>query len=123
MKIAEVMGTVVDALGAEWFNVKTALERSVGFHDDALHVIVGVLAQLVLAAALRSSVSRLAPWLIVLALELVNEWSDFRFDLWPEAERSAQVGEAVKDVLLTMALPTVLLILARKFPRLLGKGS
>lgn len=109
-----------DGLGAGWFSLKTLLERTIAFHDDALHVIVGVLLQFVAAALLRRPVSRAAPWLAVLVLELANEASDFRHELWPPPERSAQMGEGLKDILLTMFLPTVLVLVARRFPGLLG---
>jgi hypothetical protein len=122
MRLLDLPALILDRLGAEWFTVKHVIERSFAFHDDALHVIAGVVLQLVLAFVLRSTVSRFAPWLIVLALELANEWGDVRFDLWPEAERSAQVGEGVKDVLLTMALPTLLLLVSRYRPGLFSRG-
>ena len=111
----------LDRLGAGWFNVKTAIEHSIAFHDDALHVIVGVLLQFAVAAVLRRPISGPLPWLAVLVLELINEASDLRWELWPKAERSMQIGEGVKDVLLTMLIPSLLLLIARKFPRLLGK--
>ena len=111
---------VLDWAGAGWFDAKMAVERSVAFNDDALHVMAGVLLQMTAAAVLRTRISRMPPWLIVLALELINEWSDFRFELWPEAMLSAQIGESAKDVFLTMALPTLLAVTAKKFPHLLS---
>ncbi len=105
----------------EWFDLKTLAERSVSFHDDALHVMVGVLLQLLIAAVLRSSASRIGPWLCVLALELANEAGDLHYDLWPANARSSQFGEGLKDVLLTLFLPTVLLIVSRRFPTVLGR--
>lgn len=109
----------LDSIGAAWFDWKTALERSVAFHDDAMHVLAGVILQLAAAVLLRTSLARAGPWLAVLALELLNEWSDLRQDLWPPNARSAQVGEGIKDLLLTLALPTLLLAIARWHPRLL----
>ena len=113
----------VDRLGASWFEWKMVLEHSVAFHDDALHVIAGVIVQLAAAAVLRLSLARLGPWFVVLALELLNEWSDLRWELWPLPQRSAQLGEGLKDIVLTMALPTVLLLLTRFYPRLFGMSG
>jgi hypothetical protein len=108
----------VDHLGASWVEWKTVLEHSIAFHDDALHVIVGVIVQLAAAWVLRRALAELGPWLVVLALELLNEWRDLAWDLWPAPLRSAQVGEGFKDLLLTMGLPTLLMLLARFSPRL-----
>lgn len=107
----------IQTAAGKWFDVKTYIERSVAFSDDVLHVLAGVFIQLIAAALLRSSVGRWRPWLIVLALELLNEWSDFHVDHWPDL--GMQLGESTKDVVLTMALPTVLLIVSRRWPRLL----
>ena len=105
------------AAAGQWFDVKMYVERSIAFSDDVLHMSAGVFLQLIAAALLRTSVARWRPWLIVLALELLNEWSDFHVDNWPDL--GMQLGESTKDVLLTMALPTVLVVVARKLPKLL----
>jgi hypothetical protein len=73
--------------------------------------------QLAFAALLRTSIARPLPWLIVLALELANEWTDLTVDVWPN--RSDQIAGSVTDVLLTMVLPTLLLLAARYCPGLL----
>jgi hypothetical protein len=119
MQVLQWLNVVLDRAGAGWFDIKMMAERSILFHDDALHVLAGTALQLSAALILRTSISRLWPWLIVLALELLNEFSDFRYDVWPRDMLSAQIGESVKDVLLTMALPTVLLLVARRLPRVL----
>ena len=54
---------------------------------------------------------------MVLTLEMANEWSDLYTEAWPQ--HAMQWGESAKDVLLTKALPTLLLLLARCRPRLL----
>lgn len=83
---------------------------------DSLHVVAGVVLQLLAAAFLRRPVSHRAPWLCVLALELLNEISDLWVETWPLP--AMQWGEGVKDILLTMTLPTLLLLLARHRPGL-----
>jgi hypothetical protein len=104
-------------LGLGWFDLKMLLERSLAFDSDALHVASGVVVQLLTAALLRSSVGRIGPWLAVLALELANEAVDLWVEVWPDP--AMQWGEGLKDVLLTLALPTLLLVVSRKWPDLL----
>ncbi|PLK26524.1 hypothetical protein [Novosphingobium sp. TH158] len=105
------------------YSAKMFVERSVAFHNDALHVIVGLLIALVAAALLRSSLARWRPWLVVLALELLNEANDYLVETWPN-EVAQQFGEIAKDIVLTMALPTLMLVIARRWPNLLaGDGS
>lgn len=79
-------------------------------------MLAGVLIQLALAAALRRSCASWWPWLAVLVLELGNEWVDLAIERWPVP--AEQYGEGMKDLLLTMALPSLLLLLARLRPGL-----
>ncbi len=101
----------------QWFTIKTWIESSIAFSPKALHPIVGVSLQLAFAALLRTSIAKPAPWLIVLALELANEWTDLTVDVWPN--RSDQIAGSITDVMLTMILPTMLLLAARYYPNLL----
>jgi hypothetical protein len=103
------------ALAIDWYQAKTFIEHAISFSHDALHVLVGVVVQLVIAALLRRSLRSIWPWLIVLALELGNEWVDLAIERWPVP--AEQYGEGMKDILLTMALPTLLLLVARFRPR------
>lgn len=84
---------------------------------DALHVIVGVALQVGAAALFRVSIASWRPWLAVLALELLNEGVDLYVERWPSP--GMQVGEGFKDLLLTMVLPTLLMLSARTRPALL----
>jgi diacylglycerol kinase len=105
----------------DWYQIKLLVEHSSGVSMDALHVIVGVCAQLLVAAVCRTSVGRWLPWLAVLAIEIINEANDFRIDIWPDW--GMQWGEAAKDVALTMALPTLLMIAVRLKPKLFASSS
>ena len=113
--------TLLTAWGVDWVQFKLFVSHACNISNDAMHVFVGVFAQLVLAAVFRSSLARIWPWAAVLAIELVNEWSDLHVEKWPSP--GMQWGEGAKDLLLTMALPTVLLALARWKPGLLGAGK
>jgi hypothetical protein len=108
-------------LGLGWFDLKMLFERSVAFESDGLHVLAGVMLQLLAAMLLRSSIARWRPWLIVLALTVANEAVDLWVEQWPAAEFSAQWGESVKDVILTLALPALLLVAARRRPKLFAQ--
>lgn len=94
-----------------WYEIKTFLEHSSGFSMDALHVVAGVCIQLIIAAAFRTGVRSPIPWLVVLGLELANEWNDLHVETWPD--RPMQYGEGMKDIILTMLLPTIILLVAR----------
>ncbi|MFM5907215.1 MAG: hypothetical protein ACKOPO_06485 [Novosphingobium sp.] len=100
------------------FAAKMFIERSIAFHNDALHAMAGVVLALLAAAVLRRSVAHALPWLVVLVIELVNEANDYFFEPWPN-DVARQFGEIAKDIGLTMALPTLLLIVARLWPQLL----
>lgn len=91
---------------------KLLFERSIGFSDDAVHIFVGVLIQLAAAAVLRSSIARAGPLLTVVVLELANEILDIRHEVWPSA--SMQLGESIKDMSLTLALPITLFVISRR---------
>ncbi|HZF44923.1 MAG TPA: hypothetical protein VEZ26_01200 [Sphingomonadaceae bacterium] len=109
----------LSAVEAWWGDSKTLVEHSVGFSHDALHVLAGPCIQLLTAAILRTSIRSPWPWFVVLLLELANEWHDLRAEHWPDPQM--QWGEGVKDVILTMALPTLLLALGRFAPSLFGQ--
>jgi hypothetical protein len=97
-----------------WIESKTYVEQSVSFSSDSLHVLGGVLVQMGAAVILKRPLSSLGPWLIAFALISLNEFIDVQIPQWPDA--ATQFGESTKDMALTLALPTVLLFAARRFP-------
>ena len=103
----------------DWYQIKIALSVATGISQDAMHVIVGVAFQLLLAAVLRIRISHWLPWLVVFALAALNEWSDLNLEIWPN--RAEQWGETLKDLAVTMALPTLLMALSRWAPRLFAR--
>jgi hypothetical protein len=94
-----------------WYQVKLFIEHASGISMDALHILVGFVLFLLAALLLRTGVASLRPWLALLVLELLNEGYDLRVEIWPNL--GSQLGEGAKDILLTMALPTLLALLAR----------
>lgn len=100
----------------DWYHVKMVALELTGVSRDALHVFAGVGGQIAAALLLRRTLSSPLPWLIVLGAEVANEAFDLTHESWPD--RPMWPG-SVKDILVTMLIPTVLLLLARYAPRLL----
>src|SRR5690349_17434702 len=101
-----------------WLAFKHWLQMSGGISMDAMHVLAGVLVQLLIAVLLRRSLRSPLPWLAVLLLALANEAVDLHVDkTWPD--RGVQWVESIKDMLITMLLPSLLLMIARWAPGLL----
>ena len=118
----ETIWGAVSTLAISWEETKRFFEHSIAFSRDALHVIAGVVFLLVAAALVRKPVSNIWPWLIVLALAIVNEFLDLWIQRWPNP--GIQYGESAKDLILTMALPTLLMLSARLAPGLYrSRGS
>lgn len=105
-----------NSLMLSWSEWKLFFERLTDVSSDSLHVISGVTFLLLASAIVKRPVSSWRPWLVVLLLTAVNEASDLWIDRWPHL--GMQVGESAKDILLTMVLPTMLLLSARFLPRL-----
>ena len=98
-----------------WYQIKLLIEHASGVTMDALHVILGVILQMAFARLTRVPLSSWRPWLFVFALLLINEASDLWVEQWPEP--AMQYGEGLKDIVLTMLLPTLLLLFAKLWPQ------
>jgi hypothetical protein len=99
-----------------WYQFKLFAEHASGVSMDALHILVGAGLQFLFAAVFRMSLKSWRPWLFVFALLLINEAGDLWVEQWPDP--GMQYGEGFKNIVLTMLLPTWLLICARRWPRL-----
>lgn len=104
-----------------WYQFKLFLEHASAISMDALHILIGFALFLFAALILKRTVAGFLPWLATLILEIGNEAYDLTVELWPDP--GSQLGEGAKDVVLTMALPTLLLLIARWRPALLGAGN
>lgn len=111
---------VVTGAMTSWHQGKLFIEHTIAINHDALHVFVGVLIWLVMGALTRRSLASLRPWLWVLAIIGWNETVDLWVERWPDP--GMQYGEGAKDVLLTMFLPTVLMLTVRFAPGLFRAG-
>lgn len=97
-----------------WYQFKLFISHSLSLSMDALHMLVGTIALVVIARLFRVPISDSRPWFALLAIELLNEAGDTFVERWPDA--ASQAGESAKDVLLTMVVPTILLLTARYRP-------
>jgi hypothetical protein len=120
--------TIIERLGAgfgsvvfTWRDVKLFIEHSVAFSQDAIHVVAGVVILIVAALVLRKPVSSIWPWLVVLLLASLNEFADLWISQWPQ--RAMQYGEGARDLLLTMAVPTLIMFSVRWAPQLFRPSS
>jgi len=102
-----------------WIDFKIYLTQVTALSQDALHIYGAVLIQLAAALLLRRSLASPLPWLVVFLLLLVNE----AIDLWlpREALGEWQMIAGIQDIWNTMALPTLLWLLARFSPSLLTR--
>lgn len=100
----------------DWYSIKALMIEQTDLSRDALHIFAGVGGQLLVALLIRRGLGHPLPWLVVLVAELVNEYFDLNEgDVW--GERPMWPG-SVRDLLVTMAIPTLLLLLARYAPGL-----
>ena len=97
-----------------WYQFKLFVEHASGISMDALHILVGFILFLLAALILRRSLASGLPWLAVLLLEIGNEAHDLTAERWPDI--GSQLGEGVKDIMLTMALPTLVMLVVRWRP-------
>jgi len=118
--VVPAFSAAIFELAWRWEQWKHFVERSVAFSSDSIHVMVGVVVQLLACAALRRPISGIWAWLVVLVLTLANETADLSLEHWPD--RAMQYGESTRDVLLTLFLPTLLMLTGRWAPRLFVGG-
>lgn len=101
---------------SSWHQGKVFIEHTLRIEHGTLHVMVGMLLWLVFALLARRPITSWVPWLMVFAVILWNEIVDLWFEIWPTPGR--QYGEGAKDLLLTMFVPTILMLAARLRPDL-----
>jgi len=101
---------------SSWHQGKVFIEHTLRIEHGTLHVMVGMLLWLVFALLVRRPITSWVPWLMVFAVILWNEIVDLWIEIWPTPGR--QYGEGAKDLLLTMFVPTILMLAARLRPDL-----
>lgn len=100
--------------GAWWRPMKNGFEESIPIAPEAIHVLVGVCIQLFAAWWMKRSIAEWRPWFVVLFLIVVNESADLFSRQWPWTHR--HVMASVTDLLLTLSVPTLLLVAVRIRP-------
>jgi hypothetical protein len=103
----------------DWYSIKMLVVGQTDLGRDALHIFFGVAGQILVAAIVGRSLAHPVPWIAVLIAELVNEFFDLNEgDVW--GDRPMWPG-SVRDLVVTMTLPTLLLVLVRYAPGLFGR--
>lgn len=118
--VRELWTTLIGAMET-WHQGKLFVEHSLTISHDSLHILVGVLLWIVLGLVLRSPLYTWRSWLWLLAATLWNEAVDLWVERWPDPGQ--QYGEGAKDLLLTMAVPTLIMLAARLRPDLFRRSA
>ena len=103
-----------------WHQGKLFIEHALAISHNSLHIFAGVLLWIAFGLLLRRPLTNWIPWLCVFAVILWNEAADLWLERWPDPGQ--QYGEGAKDVLLTMAVPTLIMFAARTRPDLFRSG-
>lgn len=94
----------------DWIELKDLIAASFGLDRGTLRVIASVPLHFLLALMMRRPLTSSLPWLILLILALANEatngFSDENLEDW-------ELAASLRDLLLTMVLPTFLVFACR----------
>ena len=94
----------------DWIELKDLIVASFGLDRGTLRVIASVPLHALLALIIRRPLTSSLPWLILLVLALANEASDGFSD---EILEDWELAASLRDLLLTMVLPTFLALACR----------
>ncbi len=95
-----------DWLGERYDAFKSFIEASLDIHNDAIHVLAGFAIMIGVSALLRRSLADWRAFIVVTLLAVANELYDLNVERWPDM--GMQMGESAKDIVLTVAIPAVL---------------
>ncbi len=111
-----MLGSVISNSAGWWYESKLFIEHALAVSHDSLHVMTGVMIQRAVALAFRRTLASWLPWTAVFGFALANEGVDLWVERWPSP--GMQFGEGAKDIVLTILLPSILLVAARVRPDL-----
>ena len=114
------LATAVRPAMISWYQAKLFIEHSLSISHDSLHMLVGVLLWLALGLLLRRSLLSWWPWLWLVLAIIWNEAVDLWVERWPNPGQ--QYGEGAKDLLLTLAVPSLVMLAAKLRPDLFRQG-
>lgn len=100
----------------DWTYDKVRISELTGLPDDALHIHAGLLILVLAALAFRRWPWHWSAWLVVLIAETANELYDLFQPYYPADE--GNIRASLHDLWLTMAWPTIILIIFPLFARL-----
>jgi hypothetical protein len=104
----------------DWYSLKLLLVEQSALSRDALHIFFGLIGQILVALLIRRTLESPIPWTAVLIGELANEYFDLtEGDVW---DKPMWPG-SLRDLLVTMAIPTALLLLTRFAPGLFARAA
>ena len=103
-----------------WHEAKLFIEHAVSICHDTLHLFAGLLIWLVAALLAKRPLTAWVPLFVTLFFAVLNEAIDLSVELWPSP--GMQFGEGARDVMTTMAVPTLMFVAFRAFPRLSRAG-
>jgi hypothetical protein len=95
-----------DLLAARWITTKMEIVEYLDLSNDSLHVHGALLLLFVSALAIRRRPDNIFSWMIVLAAELFNEYTDLR----GEAPGEDSIAAGLHDLYNTMLWPTLILL-------------
>ncbi|MEH6758541.1 MAG: hypothetical protein V7676_13665 [Parasphingorhabdus sp.] len=101
----------------QWIDIKIWLESSSGLDRDALHIYSALAIQLSFSLFFRRALGSPWPWIAVLVAELANEYVDLQHGGSSEAAIAIGRAASYHDMWNTMIMPTVLMVIARFWPR------
>jgi len=104
------LGGWIEESAAGWEHWKHGVEALFWYQADSLHVVCGVLLIIFFALVTGKSLASFIPWTLLVLASSVNEGIDIWF--------THHVAESVKDTVLTILPPLVLLVTARWYPSL-----
>lgn len=105
----------IATLATLYSDAKFGLEQRIPFDADWLHLIIGPAILAAASVVMRKPMASWDPWLVVVALGILNELIDLIEGA--SVAPNAAYFESATDFLLTIAIPTAILIKARFFPR------
>ena len=110
--------TMLMGFMSQWHQAKLLVEHALTISHDTLHIFVGSSCGSC-SDGHRRPLTSWRPWLWPFVIIFWNE----TVDLWTGlADPGQQYGEGLKDLPLTMSVPTVLLVAARLRPDLFRQG-
>lgn len=100
---------------AWWLDVKRDLVELTALDRDALHIYAAILILFATVWLCRLNLSDWRGLIPLVVLELLNEFADLRYEIWPPADRGMQWWASAHDIVNTFAVPVLLILVARRY--------